>query len=149
MFVALTGLLTLLDPDTLDSDGHSGPRLWLPSTLPTAHSSKDPFANVLHNRLLLARLNSVNVNRRIRSNVCAENATHTERRYSSERKPANPWYRSCRLPGKGHHLVFEHPGLPILERAEKPACLDKEQKILPEYGRTPFENRLREGGAAS
>ena len=55
---------TLLDPDTLDSDGHSGPRLWLPSTLPTAHSSKDPFANVLHNRLLLARLNSVNVNRR-------------------------------------------------------------------------------------
>ena len=43
---------------------------------------------------------------------------------------------------------FEHPGLPILERAEEPACLDKEQKIFPEYGRTPFENRLREGGAA-
>ena len=68
---------------------------------------------------------------------------------AAKRKPANPWYRSGRLPGKGHHLVFEHPGLPILERAEKPACLDKEQKILPEYGRTPFENRLREGGAAS
>src|SRR5262245_43350069 len=105
MFVALSGLLTLLDPDRLDSDGHSGPRLRLPSHLPRVHSSNDPFANVMHNRVLLARLNSVNVNGRIRSNVCAENATHTERRYSSERKSANPWYRSCRLPGNGHHLL--------------------------------------------
>ena len=71
---------------------------------------------------------------------------------AAKRKPANPWYRSGRLPGKGHHLVFEHPGLPILERAPGTERLEAriiEQKILPEYGRTPFENRLREGGAAS
>ena len=68
---------------------------------------------------------------------------------AAKRKPANPWLQVVSSPRQGHHLVFEHPGLPILERAEKPACPDKEQKILPEYGRTPFENRLREGGAAS